>query len=419
MKANRERGSALLATVIVAMVLGLTCAALVITSAANATASQNAVRRSVALSVAEIAVERAKCKLYQGGYNALFASHSNQATETGTVFGANSTVYGTYSLHITAKYGNVDGQYRVRAMGTTGRVSRQIEVVLKQTPPKIPKMLSAINLYNANALANFSGSPPRVSGMDTNLPGVSWDSAKASDCTVGNGAGPHAVGVGVHDNPSVASIISALGKWPDRVDGTNGAGGTSFPSVYNIAQANPTGQIDPLTASDVASLAHQYEAVADYVYDGSTWHDANGTITTGSLGTTAEPMVVAINNHGQGTIHLNGNLAGVGVLIIDSDVQFGGTFNYAGLIIITTNGSATVDVDMRGTPLVLGSILAANPLNQSTSILDLRGTADVFYSTQGLGYAQMALDSNARFDVKFYSEKRPNANDFQYSFQWF
>jgi len=411
MNGCRERGSALLVVVIFALVLGLTCAAMVIASAANATSTQEAVNRVRALTVAEIAVERAKAKIVGGQFDPQFANQNHEALDLDTIYCPNGALYGTYSMLITEDYGGVEGQYLVIARGVSGRTLRQLEVVVHRTPPTMPDLLAAINLYNPNSLANFSGSPPHVVGLDTNIPAsVPFESLKASDCVDGSGSGPDAVGIGVHDNPSVSEIISELGNKTYRVQGTDGSGGVENASVYNVSLPNPTGQTDPLSASDIVTLAQNYADMAEYVYDNHVWLDGDGKPTSGSFGTISQPRVVAMRNSSGGTLHMTGNLTGVGVLVIDCDVQFGGTFNYAGLVVITNLGNATVDVDLRGTPLIMGSMIAANPGAQSTSVLDLRGTADVFYSRQALTLAQQALLGRAKFMRKYYAEKQPNAS---------
>jgi len=415
MRGTGHSGQALLAVLVLCLLLGLTCASLVIISAANTTASQNSVRRAAALTLAEIAIERAKTNIASGSFNGQFAAHNHQATDAGHAETPEVSLYGSYAVRVREEYGGVSGQYLVISQGTSGRTTRQVNVVLRRVPATVPDLLAAITLYNPNALASFRGVPPNVCGLDTNLPsGIPFSSAKASDCVPGSGDGPDAVGIGVHDDQSVVDVIAALGSKTSRVIGTNGDGGSQYPSVYNVAATNPTGRVDCLTAPDIVELAAGYEGAADYVYDGSSWYDGEGhAASDGNFGSTASPQVVVVRGPSTSTLHLNGCLVGAGLLIIDSDVQFGGTFNYAGLIVITRTGNATVSVEMMGTPLVMGAIVAANAGIDSTSILDLRGTADVFFSRQGLAYAQQALSKNAKFQTVFYMEKKPDAADLE------
>jgi hypothetical protein len=405
----------LLAAIILALLLGLTCASLVLLSVANTTASQESIRRAVALSVAEIGVERSKANIVNGVWSGQFASHNHQATASGEAYTPDARLYGSYAVHVTENYGGVSGQYLVISQGACGRATRQVNVVLRRVPPTIPDLLAAITLYNPNALASFRGTPPNVCGLDTNLPSsIPFSSVKASDCVKGSGDGPDAVGIGVHDDASVVDIIAALGKRTSCVSGTDGHGGSQYPSVYNVTATNPTGRVDTLTAADIVEIAAGYETAADYVYDGSSWYDGQGhPASDGNFGSTASPKVIVVRGPSSSRLHLSGCLVGVGLMIIDSEVEFTGTFNYAGLVVITRQGDATVSVEMMGTPLVMGSIIAANPGSESTSILDLRGTADVLYSRQGLAYAQQALANNAQFETVFYMEKKPNAADLE------
>jgi hypothetical protein len=79
----------------------------------------------------------------------------------------------------------------------------------------------------------------------------------------------------------------------------------------------------------------------------------------------------------------------------------------------TRSDAATVSVEMMGTPLVMGAMLAANPADDATSILDLRGTSDVFYSRQALAFAEQALSRQAKFQDVVYMENRPDAEDLE------
>ena len=415
MTIGRERGHALLAALIISLLLGTACASLVILSVANATASQKGVRRAVALTLAEVGVERAKAAISDGIFDAQFADYNHQATAADEVFAPDALTYGEYAVRVVENHGGVDGQYLVISQGVTGQTTRQISVVLRRTPVELPNFLAAITLYNPNALASFSGQPPNVCGLDTDLPdGIDLADLKASDCTPGSGDGPDAVGVGVHDDQSVVDIIDALGNKTDRIIGTDGSGGGEGASVYNMAVENPTGQTDPMTAADIVELADRYVALADYTYDDHNWYNDQGSpAPNGNFGTTADPKIVVIRSGDGGCLHLNGCLAGAGILIIDCDVQFGGTFNYAGLVLITQRGEATVSVDMRGTPLVMGAMVAANPADDATSILDLRGTTDVFFSRGALSYAEDALSGSAKFEKVFYMENKPDAADLE------
>lgn len=415
MRTSVQGGQALVAVLIIALVLGGICASLAILSVANATASRNSVQRAVALTMAEIGVERAKAGIADQTFEPQFAVQNHQATDSGEGHAPEVEFYGAYAVRVTENYGDTPGQYLVVSQGTSGTTTRGIRVVLRRIPPEMPDVLAAIMLYNESGLEIFRGVPPNVCGLDTDLPaGMPFSEARASDCVPGSGEGPDVVGIGVHDDQSVTDIISALGSNTERVEGTDGDDGTEPASVYNVTRENPTGQIDPMTVADIAALAEEYERVCDYVFDGLNWYTGDGhPVDEANFGTTEAPKVVVLRRPSGGVLRLRGNLTGVGLLIIDCEVEFAGTFNYAGLIVITNRGEATVSVEMMGTPLVMGGIIAANPAEDATSVLDLRGTADVFFSREGLAYAQQALVNNAKFETVFFTEKRPEADDLE------
>jgi hypothetical protein len=409
----------LLVALIIALVLGFTCASMVIFSAANATSSQQVLRRAQALTSAEIGVERAKAAIAQGFYAAQFLNvvsipqpvpggpdHLHVAVDSGTVTASNGNTYGNYSVYVEQNLGDLQEQYLIKAQGSVGTSTREVSVVVRRPPAQLPNLLGAITFYNPNGLANFSGRPSYVSGLDTNLP-LPFNTAKYSDCVEGSGAGPNAVGVAVHDDSSVASIISAFSKNLSAVVGTDGTSdGRSFPSVYNVAVSNPTNQTDTLQASDIVALANAIAASPDCVYNGSQWVNGSGSpISGGNWGTTSAPTIVVIRPPAGAQVNLNGNVSGCGILVVDGQVKFGGTFNYAGLVMITQDGSATVDVEMAGTPLVMGSIVAANDYSSATSMLDLRGNSKVYFSREGLSKAAQALTNHAtKFQTLFYTE---------------
>ena len=126
------------------------------------------------------------------------------------------------------------------------------------------------------------------------------------------------------------------------------------------------------------------------------------------MGTTDYPVVSVIETGPDESVQLMGDVSGSGILVIDGNVRFGGNFNFAGLVIITSNGTA--EVDLRGTPLVFGSIIAANPEPgaEINTLLDIRGTADVYYSTQGLSKATDALTMAAPVTMLMYKEISTN-----------
>jgi|GEM_PF-3379762 len=410
---SHQRGQALLILLILLLSMGVLAASLTLVTANNAISSRDGMTRAVALSTADIAIERVKGNIARGELDTQFSTQSNYALVDGDVYTLAGHYYGGYKARVTKNYGNREGQYLVVSQGTLGTVTRQVNIVLRRNPPQLPNLAAAIPFYGANAASVFHGLPSNISGLDTNLPSVvGFATAKASDCVAGSGLGPDVIGIGVHDNISVTETISALGTKTSRVTGTDGNGGLQTASVYNVAQANPSGLTDQLTATDIANLAQQYAGLADYVHDSDGWLDRSGDrVDDGSFGTVDQPRVVVLRASAGESISLSGNLSGAGVLIIDSSVRLSGTFNYAGTILVTNRGDVTVSLDMTGTPLIMGAILVANPLEDGSSLLSLAGTADVFFSRQGLDCAQRALTANSTFENISSTERKPAPED--------
>lgn len=415
MLSGKHAGQALLAVLILAMVIGMTAASLVVVSAANAAASQNAVQRAIVLTASEIGVERVKQGIAQGIFDSQFASQNDQATISDNIYTPGGRLYSSYTARVTRDYGSVDEQYLVISQGSTGWTTRQVNVVLRRTSPNLPDVAAAMTFYNPNAATFFAGIVPRISGLDTNIPDdIPFAELKASDCVSGSGDGPDLVGLGLHDDQSVIDIGIALGTGASRVTGTDGSGGSETGSVYNVASPNPSGLIDTLTAADVVELGEEFARVADYLYDGDVWTGSDGeTLTDGNFGTVEHPRIVVLRSDSGDKIRLTGNTTGVGILIIDSEVEIGGTFNYAGLVIVTDRGDATVSVTLKGTPLLMGAIIGASTSPDATSGLSLCGTADVFFSREALLLAQQALTARARFQTIAYVEVKPNPADLE------
>jgi len=304
------------------------------------------------------------------------------------------------------------GIYTVRSRGTYGDRSRTVEAVVQRIETEPPEPLGAINLYNPKdengevipgTLVNFSGSPPRISGQDTNIPKTKpFKDLKALDVTIGSGSSPSLLGVAVHDPQSVLDIVSELGNKPERLDGLDldALGDTDLQTALQegipgapIAGGSVAnvGDFDPLDAAEIKRLADIY---ASHAAPENTFTETNYPSGNAIIGTLDEPQITVIKTSPGEEIALTGNVSGAGVLVIDGHVRFGGTFNFAGVVVITSDGIA--EVELKGTPLIFGSMYAANPnpeLAGEVTMLDLRGTADVYYSTEALDIARTALET--------------------------
>ena len=403
MNVSSQRGAVMLIALIICLLLGMTAASVCMLTAANSVSSVNMHKRAIALTLAEIGVERVKANIARGDFDSQFDTQDDTAVGADNVYAPDGTVYGSYEARVIRNYGGVTEQYLVVSHGIIADTTRRVRVVLRRDPPEVPDTSSAITLYNPTGLAAFRGMPPLVCGLDTDIPsGIDFASVKTSDCVPGSGDGPDAVGIGTHEDTSVVAILCALGTNADRVTGASSDGSAAPGSVHNVSTTNPSGRVDALSADDISKLVGQYELVADEIYSVS-----DSLATQPDLGTVSDPRVVVVRDTSGDIVRLGGNIAGAGVLIIDAPVQITGTFNYSGLIIITNRGNATVSLKITGTPLVFGAMLASNPGNETIATLDLRGTSDVFFSREGLDCARRALRNNAKFTVVYYTEEQP------------
>ena len=386
--------------------------ALLYVSASHSRKTQGSFALTRALLAAETGIERKLAVLNTSnvlggeGLGDLSGEHRGAEFEVTTVAwwldGEDNDSNGDVDDADEENYMTLEGIARV------ARVERRVRTTVLKGTMEFPDVYGAVTLYNPEdvngdvipgAIANFSGTPPRISGQDSALPpGIDLADLRDSDVVVGSGTGNEVVGVAVHDDQSVADILNELGNKDDRVDGvdatgmddatledtlTNGGGSIGAGSVANV------GGFDSRTANDIYNLAQQLGGYAapENVYDQTNWPSGGDVI-----GTAASPQVTVLKPAPGTTGHLNGTVSGCGVLIIDGHVRFGGTFNYAGLVLITSRGLA--EVELLGTPLVIGAIIAANPdpsMTPGMTVLDLRGTADVYYSTEALLLAEQVF----------------------------
>ena len=405
----RRKGVALFGVLCLIIVFAGIAISLLLLSVANSDKTQTSYKLTRALMCAETGTEQQLSVLNDSDVLAGEGLDELTGGHHGGVFTVTTTAWWTDGEDNDGN-GWIDDEveenyFTIESVGVVGNVARRVRAAVRKGSLGFPDVYGAITLYNPvdengdvipGAIANFSGTPPRVSGQDSDLPVlVDFDEVRASDIVIGSGEGPDVLGVAVHDDQSVADISGELGKKEDRVDGVdptglddealedvlvNGGGQIGEASVANI------NGFDPLNANDIYGLAQELGAYAraENVYDETNWPTGGS-----ALGSVDAPQITVLKPSDGATGQLSGHVSGSGILVIDGHVRFTGTFNYAGLVIITSNGFA--EVELLGTPLVMGAIIAANPDPDTApgqTVLDLRGTADVYYSTEAVGLAE-------------------------------
>ena len=430
---RKEKGNVLIVALIMLIVIsGISVATLMLISRQSRSADWN-YRSTRAYYAAETGIEMKVSKINASGVTA-----ANLQKLTGGLDGADyETTLQDWSKDKVDNdnNGKMDdaseaGYYWIDSTGTYNGARRKLRVTARFNPAVIPQPFGAVNLYNpkdANGnvvpgtLVNFSGvTPPHIDGRDANIPPGTTDfgALKSSSVTLGSGPLRSLLGVSTHDNQSVTDINKEIAKNPARVYGIDSSAypgpaladyffSTTPPApVYAGNSAANVNSFDPNGAQEIVNDANYYASFAQNVYTSTNYPKGNAV-----FGTLSDPQITYINNPTTTTMKLNGNIAGVGILVLKGNVDFGGTFNFAGLIFCIAEQDSIVNmepVDLRGTPLIMGAIYGASVKTNASGgapiLLDIRGTPDIFYSSQAIDLAKQAIQNLGKINILSVSE---------------
>jgi hypothetical protein len=161
-------------------------------------------------------------------------------------------------------------------------------------------------------------------------------------------------------------------------------GSPATPSVSASNGAN-TAQVSQMIA-DLLALPHQT------INDSSINNSSPGV----PFGTTAAPQITYLPGTGSGVTIGNGNVSGVGILIVENALTINGSLDFKGLIIVRGTTNVT---DVSGSSTIWGSLWTTD-FN-----LTVAGHADVQYSSQALALANLAGGGGGSLPapVKIYS----------------
>ncbi len=159
--------------------------------------------------------------------------------------------------------------------------------------------------------------------------------------------------------------------------------------------SNITG-LPPVTAdedaTDPAPFVPEYEQSAHYVFN--TPGNVSGSWTFGSV---ASPVIVVCNTGSADTnfsIRFTGNIVGYGILAINGNVKFSGSFEWYGLV-IAYGLNNVISFEALGNPQIVGGLMVAG--NEGAS-LTLKGTG----SGGKVKYSSAALDQARRIGRLLY-----------------
>ena len=188
----------------------------------------------------------------------------------------------------------------------------------------------------------------------------------------------------------------------EKLDGTPGAGG-AVPGITTRTETNAqetrdslsSGQKDnvqglgyipgpPTTPSVSAvngpSAAQINQLIADLLAKPHVTNNSAHLNGNNHFGTVAAPQITYLDN-ASGVTFGNGNADGCGILIVENSLTLNGNIDFKGLIIVRGTTNVT---DITGSATVWGSLWTTD-FN-----LTVGGSADVQYSSEALGLANMA-----------------------------
>lgn len=223
--------------------------------------------------------------------------------------------------------------------------SSQVSLISKSL--MIPPITASVGIDSESSSFTFTGNV-EIHGQDTNMDGTT-------------GSGPELPGITV-TNPADSTTIA------DDYSGTNFIQG---------AGPEPSVSVSTDTTLDLSDVVEYYSAIAD-----QDLTDCSGL----SEGSESSPTIAYID----GDCSLSGNLSGYGVLVVDGSLTLRGRVRWHGVVIVV--GESTMEFDAAGTPAIYGGLLLGAPSTE----LSMKGTADLYYSSEAIQMVQTGLQNSGR-----------------------
>ena len=364
-----ERGMILVITLLIlALLIGAGVGAIV-SMQTDLRTSSNLKTGTMAFYIAEAGIERAKSEI--GGnktFNSALAGADGSKTNTsdnGILSFGSSVSFGggTYAVTVTDNndgdadtWDDSDRKVYITSTGKfPGGSTRVIKALVTK---KISEDLNAINIIDDRCEFEFQGSG-LIEGHDytynpqnqnnPTLTGPPDKNGMARSCTTNND---------IYGNPNKRGDVQ-------------GVGGTT---------PNITSNVGSLTLSGLQSMRSDLISSADTTYSGST------NLSGVTLGTRSSPKITYVND----SLSINGNVDGVGILIVDKDFVISGNFTFEGIVLIgicnTCPGRFEVGT---GNSKIYGAVILANPTfsHDQESRIKMTGNARVNYSSYALELA--------------------------------
>lgn len=234
--------------------------------------------------------------------------------------------------------------------GTSGRVSRTVQVILKKAV-ETPSFDAAVQLNVEAPILDLRGNAFTFNGAEHFVDGT-LDTVRPKKYALSS---PAAIG-------DITTQIDSM-----NVDQITGLG--SNPSVGQ----NP--------AIDLDKLVDQAMNAADTLIE-------PGTHANMSLGTATEEGVVVA--YCCGDLHLSGDSGGGGILVVDGDLVISGGFTWTGIVLV--RGRVTM-TGGGGAKRVIGALGVGEAVDSTTSstTVEVTGTVDLDYSSDAVALAVGSL----------------------------
>lgn len=120
----------------------------------------------------------------------------------------------------------------------------------------------------------------------------------------------------------------------------------------------------------------------------------SGSGTSAQLNDCSNPKVFIVNTSAS-TYHFSGSSELCGIVVVASDTSISTTGNATliGTVLVMGESSDLNFIASSGTPRIFGQVIVESISVSKAKELEVKGTADINYSTEGIGYAQQAMNN--------------------------
>lgn len=258
---------------------------------------------------------------------------------------------------------DADQKVYITSTGTKDGATATIQVLFMANYLPI-NIDGALAIYGQGPGVSITGSP-EIDGWDHAVPG-DIESDEDFACSGSNCAGTYLPG-----EPGTAGIYSAVDL---------------NPAEYIEEESGQNVFGDPPVKMDGTDKLTDWVAFANTAIPDNTVTVVNGVIAgNNTYGTRTDPQITVIESAAK--IKGGGTVDGCGILIVRGCLEIVGTLHWEGIVLVTSEGDLTVDVN--GTAWLLGAVVVAG--EGASSEVTLKGNPSIKYSSQALDLATQAM----------------------------